>query len=106
MLACKDSQVNLSELEGTVLKHTNLMKGLTTFVGKGISVPDTIFSDPKNVEDALKTTLEEVNGALVSLVFFFNLFRVLLSSIDIIHNVLELLASGLELSLRSVTNTV
>ncbi len=53
MLACQNSQVSLSKLEGTVLKHTNLMKGLTTLVSKGISVPDTVFSDPKNVEDAL-----------------------------------------------------
>ena len=99
MLASKNSQVSLSKLKGTVLKHTNLMKGLATLVCEGISVPDTVFSDPKNVKDALKTTLEEVNGTLVCLVFLFNLFRVPLSSIDIIHNVFELLASGLELSL-------
>ena len=43
---------------------------------------------------------------MVCLVFLFNLFSVLLSPIDIIHDVFELLASGLELSLRSVTNTV
>ena len=82
------------------------MKGLPTLVGEGISVPDTVFPDPKNVKDALQTTLEEVNGTLICLVFFFNLFSVLLSPIDIIHDVLELLASGLELPLRSVTNTV
>jgi len=43
---------------------------------------------------------------LVCLVFLFNLFSVLLSPIDIIHDVFELLASGLELPLRSVTNPV
>jgi hypothetical protein len=43
---------------------------------------------------------------LVCLVFLFNLFGVPLSPIDIIHDVLELLASGLELPLRSVTNAV
>ena len=55
------------------------MKGLPTLVGEGISVPDTVFPDPKNVKDALQTTLEEVNGTLICLVFFFNLFSVLLS---------------------------
>jgi len=43
---------------------------------------------------------------LVCLVFLFNFFSVLLSPIDIIHDVFELLASGLELPLRSVTNPV
>ena len=43
---------------------------------------------------------------MVRLVFLFNLFSVLLSPIDIIHDVFELLASGLELTLRSVTNPV
>ena len=43
---------------------------------------------------------------MVCLIFLFNLFSVLLSPIDIIHDVFELLASGLELTLRSVTNTV
>jgi hypothetical protein len=82
------------------------MKGLATLVGEGISVPDTVFPDPKNVKDALQTTLKEVDGTLICLVFLFNLFSVLLSPIDIIHDVFELLASGLELPLRSVTNAV
>jgi hypothetical protein len=29
------------------------MKRLATLVGEGISVPDTVFPDPKNVKDAL-----------------------------------------------------
>ena len=57
MLTSQNGQISLGKLECTVLKHTNLMKGLATLVGEGISVPDTVFPDPKNVKDALQTTL-------------------------------------------------
>ena len=53
MLASQNSQISLGKLKCTVLKHTNFMKGLATLVGEGISVPDTVFPDPKNVKDAL-----------------------------------------------------
>lgn len=93
MLACQDCQIGLSKLKGTVLKHTNLMKSLTTLVSEGISIPDSILHNAENFENTLKTTLKNVNGALISLILLLNLFCLLLSPINFIHNVLKLLTS-------------
>lgn len=106
MLAGQNSEVGLSQLEGTVLKHTDLVKSLPTLVSKSISIPDTVLFDTKQIEDLLKTALQNINSALVSLVLLFYFFGLFLSSVNLIHYVFKLLSSGLELTLRSVTNTV
>ena len=106
MLTSKNSQVGLRKFKGTVLKHAYLVKGLSTLVGQGISVPNTVFLNAEKIEDALETSLKHINGALVLIILLLNIFRLLLSPIDLIHNVFELLASRLKLALRSVTNTV
>lgn len=82
------------------------MKSLAALVGKGICVPDSVLLDSEEFEDALKATLKYINCALVCLILLLNVFSFLLCPINLVHNVFELLTSGLELALRSVTNTV
>ncbi len=45
VLACKNRKVSLSELKGTILEHSDLVKSLTSFVRERICVPNTIFVD-------------------------------------------------------------
>ena len=82
------------------------MQSVTALVSQGICVPDTVFLDVQEVKDALQTTLKHINGALVLTILFFDVFSLLLSPVDLIHNVFELLASRLKLALGGVTNAV
>lgn len=90
MLASEYVQFGLGELEGTVLEHSHLVQSVTALVRKGIGVPDTVLLDLEQIEDLLEATLQQVDCTCILKVFFFNLLGLLLSAIDVVHDLFEL----------------
>ena len=82
------------------------MQGVAALVRQGVRVPDAILFDLEQVENLLKASLQKVHCASVLKIFFFNLLRLLLSTINVIHDLFELNSARLKLTLRGVTNTI
>ena len=106
VLASEHSEVSLSELERTVLKHPNLVQRLPAFVCEGISIPHAVLFDTEQIENLLETALQDADCALVRLILLLNLLGVLLRLVNFIHNILQLLSSLLEFSVRGISYTV
>lgn len=90
VLTGKHVQFGLGQLKGTVLEHTHLVQSVAALVCKGICVPDAILFDLEQIEDLLEATLQQVDCSIIMKVFFFNLLGLLLSAIDIVHDLFEL----------------
>jgi len=82
------------------------VEGLASLMGECVCIPDSVLLDTQKLEDALETTLQDIDCALVLLVFLLNFFGILLSLINFIHDVFKLLSSRLELSLRGISDTI
>ena len=82
------------------------MQGLPAFVCEGISIPDAILFDTEQIENLLETALQDADCALVRLILLLNLLGVLLRLVNFIHNILQLLSSLLEFSVRGISYTV
>lgn len=88
VLACHHNEVGLGKLESAVLEHADLMQQCTSLVRERLVVPDAVGLDFEDLEHLLKTTLQNVDHSLVSSVLSFYLFRLLLSAVDLTHDLL------------------
>lgn len=75
-------------------------------MGEGLSVPCAIRLDSEQVENALETSLEDVDGLLVLDVLLLLLLGVFLCLLNVGHDLLKLLPASLELALGGVTDAV
>jgi len=106
MLACHHNKVGLGQLESAVLEHADLMQQCTSLVRECLVVPDAVRLDFEDLKDLLKTTLQNVDHSLVSSVFSFYLFRLLLSAVDLTHDLLYLLAALGEIVLGGISDAI
>ena len=90
VLAGEHVQLGLGQLEGAVLKHAYLVKGVAALVGQGVRVPDTVLFDLEKVEDLLEAALQKIHCASVLQVLFLHFFGLLLGSVNVIHDFFEL----------------
>jgi hypothetical protein len=106
VLRGKHSKVGLGELERAVLEHAQLVQHGAALVREGLCVPGAIRLNAQQVEDALQTALQEVDGFLVVYVFLLHLLSLLLGALDIVHDFFEELSTALEVALRGIADAV
>jgi len=82
------------------------VESLASLVCQGFIFPSPIWLDIQEIEDSLKPSLKDIHCSLVILVFFFNIFRLLLCSIHFIHYIFKLDSPALELILTGITDTI
>ena len=106
MLAGHHNEVRLGELKRPVLEHAYLMQQSSPFVSECLVVPDAVWLNFEHLKYLLEAALKNVNHPLVCCILPFYLLCLLLSSVNLAHDFLKLLAALGEIVLRGISDTV